>query len=525
MTEPDVAAQEMALSGETIVLADRVVSGGFFVTRSDALVRTPFVVSGDDHTAPYRHCCTYAGGGSSILPALIELLDEAKEKVFVGTLFLGDGQVREALVRAANRLGGGVYVISALDDKGLDTAINKVDDATPIDKQTEYRNFRELTRRGIYVRGYPGVHAKFVVVDDRAALVSSANLVTRSFDEVGENGVVVTGSIDVDRLARLFARLWHESVWDMPPDPDHHTVRKLGRNQAVTAAVKVPGSKGNGPVWTCEALGHYDIAGALHEIVESAEADLILATYSIANMAYGLPGMVAHPELLFDPVCRAVERGVRARMLLRGRNQVRASRAEATEFAKAGVEIYADRLTHAKGVIADGRFGALFSANFLTDQGLTGGVEVGMRLDDTSALTEAQRYFEHVMTEASMGFVLDPRLGQLADTLYAEALSRWPLSPTVEVMANDAAWERLARQQGVVLYERSGAGPITLYCGRDRWKLEGVEGWWWLAHEARVGKGQRAADVFETWLTTRDKVPEGVQRGLCPATLVRTDHH
>jgi hypothetical protein len=41
---------------------------------------------------------------------------------------------------------------------------------------------------------------------------------------------------------------------------------------------------------------------------------------------------------------------------------------------------------------------------------------------------------------------------------------------------------------------------------------------------AREGKRQRAADVLENWLTTRDKVPEGVQRGLCPATFVRTDH-
>jgi cardiolipin synthase A/B len=42
-------------------------------------------------------------------------------------------------------------------------------------------------------------------------------------------------------------------------------------------------------------------------------------------------------------------------------------------------------------VIADGTYGALFSANFLTRQGLTGGVEIGMRLEASPALTEALR--------------------------------------------------------------------------------------------------------------------------------------
>jgi hypothetical protein len=55
---------------------------------------------------------------------------------------------------------------AALDNKGLDKTINETDDITDVDKQIEYRNFKEITTRGIYVRGYPGLHAKYVVVDD-----------------------------------------------------------------------------------------------------------------------------------------------------------------------------------------------------------------------------------------------------------------------------------------------------------------------------------------------------------------------
>lgn len=77
----------------------------------------------------------------------------------------------------------------------------------------------------------------------------------------------------------------------------------------------------------------------------------MLATFSIANMAHALPKMPAEPKLLYDPVCRAINRGVRVRMLLRGRNNIHAARAEASAFAEAGVEIVPDSLNHAKGVI------------------------------------------------------------------------------------------------------------------------------------------------------------------------------
>jgi phosphatidylserine/phosphatidylglycerophosphate/cardiolipin synthase-like enzyme len=505
-----------ARAAERIDLAARVIPGGFFVKRPDAPVRTPFVPGDVDVDAPYRHCFTYAGGGSSIRAELLAALDSARRKIFVGTLFLGDPDVRQALVRAADRLYGGVYVISALDQKGLDKAINEVDDGTPVDQQTEYRNFQELTRRGIYVRGYPGLHAKFVVVDDKVALVSSANLVTRSFEQVGENGVVVTAAEEVRQLAMLFARLWHRSPYDMPPDRERHPVE----GRALSDGPTLPAPDGNGPLWTWDDEHH--ILDAIRDVINNAERDLVLATFSIANMSHPLPRQVARPELLFEPVRRAVERGVRVRMLLRGRNSADAARAEAYAFAEAGVEIYPDRLNHAKAVIADGHHGALFSANFLTHQGLTGGVEVGMRLDGTPALAEALRYYEHVMAEVNMGFVRNAPLGEVAGSLYAEALTRWPLPTTLTVTTNTATWERLAEQQGVVLYERSSTGQTTLYSERDRWRLENVQGRWWLTLEARDDSRQHAVDIFEAWLT-RERTPNGVLRGLCPVTLLRAD--
>ncbi|MBW4700416.1 MULTISPECIES: phospholipase D-like domain-containing protein [unclassified Micromonospora] len=503
-----------------VTLADRVVTGGFFVHRSSAPRRTPFDGAVADPAEPYRHCWTYQGGGSTIRGELLSMLDGAREKIFVGTLFLGDRAVREALVRAATRLRGGVYVLSALDDKGLDKAINEVDDGMSIDDQTEYRNFKELTRQGIYVRGRPGVHAKFVVVDDRVALVSSANLVTRSFDVVGENGVVVTDPAHAGYLARLFARLWAESPWEMPPDRDHYLVQ----SRAVDRHGTIAEPAGNGPIWTYGK--QFAILQAIRETVDNARSDLLLATFSVANMTYPLLRMTARPEILFEPIRRAVERGVRVRLLMRGRNHIRAARAEATAFAAAGVEIHADRLTHAKAVIADGRDGALFSANFLTDYGLLGGAEVGMRLDGTAALADADRYFRHVIAEADLEFVRDPTLGRLAESIYAEALNtKW--RPSVVEVQRGPGLAVLAAGDGPVLFEQQpDSAEILLYSGRDQLILTPSREPGGYQLDLLPGSTRSSAEQLELWLTAarpaRAAGPSP-RRGLCASPFrVRT---
>lgn len=135
---------------------------------------------------------------------------------------------------------------------------------------------------------------------------------------------------------------------------------------------------------------------AIREVIDSARSDLVLASYSLLGIAHQRSAdKPARPELLLDPVRAAVDRGVEVRLLLRGRNIDDATRREAATFADAGVPIVPDRLNHAKGVIVDAVRGALFSANFVPHMGLFGGVEVGLRLDDTLALAEASRCFVH----------------------------------------------------------------------------------------------------------------------------------
>ncbi|MEV0392000.1 phospholipase D-like domain-containing protein [Polymorphospora rubra] len=514
----DASAASAGPSADDVIdLGALPVSGAYFLARPEVPTRTPFLAAPGPATADgtdpaYRHCWTYAGGGSTIRRELVEMLDGARRKVFVASFFLGDAEVRAALCRAAERLRGGVYVISALDDRSLNRAINEVDDQQPVDKQTEQKRFEELTRQGIWVRGYEGCHAKFAVVDDQVALVSSANLTTHALDVTGENGVVVRAAADVGTLARLFARLWQGARWEMPPGDDPVVSGRTATSRAVRVDAPKPGA--TGPVWTFDDEHH--IQEAIEELIDSAREELLLATFS-------LDSMTANPRLLLDPLRVAVDRGVRVSMLLRGRNNMSTHRADATALAELGVRLRPCRLNHAKGVIADRKRGALFSANFDARHGLTNGVEVGMRLDGTPSLDEAIRYFEQAMRECDLEFVRETTVRALT-RLASPVCKPWPLPERLTVAGTDSDWQAMRRATadgGPALYSMDSDGQHLIQVGVQRWTLTPeADGGHRLTRATRQRRIPTAAALLDDWLSSRTS--DRTRRGICPATLVRT---
>lgn len=513
MAEP--AEDTGSIAFGDIALGDLVVSGGFFLRgpddRPDRTRFSPAGATGADDTAGYRYCFSYPGGGSTLRSELLRMLGGARQKVFVSSLLVDDEDVRDALVDAAERLAGGVYVVAALHEKGLDRLVTRADgDAPPAVPQP----LSELTRQGIAVRGYPGCHVKLVVVDDEVALVSGADLTGPALDEFGEHGVVVSGTERVAPLSRLFARLWRLSPWDVPPDRDVYEVVSRERG-ADPAEIEPPAPGDPGPVWTWGPDRH--LLQAVRDLVDSATKDVVLATDGIRDMA-------AKPDLLLDKVRAAAERGVRVRLLVRARNDDRAQRAEVAEFAAAGAEVHADPRHRAKAVVADGDRGLLGSANLAGQPGLTSGVELGMRLDGTPALADAVRYLEHVMAETPTRFVREPTVARLAAGLGdGQVLADWPLPAEVSVVAGDQDWRRLAsaaRRGGPALFTVSGDEPPVLQVGVGRWRMV-ADGERYRLELVEYGTSvQRTAEVLDGWLA--DPQSAGAdRRGLCPARLVR----
>jgi phosphatidylserine/phosphatidylglycerophosphate/cardiolipin synthase-like enzyme len=510
-------------------LASRPVTGGYFLRRRSG-VPDPFVGAADgDTTHHYAHCFTYWTSERTIRRAALDLIAGARRKIFVASFLLGDDEMHDALVAAAQRLLGGVYVITQVDGKRLRQGLAELGQDPGTALQSQKKRFDRMTTQGIYVRGHANCHAKFLVVDDERALVTSANLMTDAFDRTGENGVVVTDRTEVERLARLFARLWHRRCQREAIAGDSYTLKKVSRDASAaewSATVPAPALDGRPEIiWTDSDDGERHILTTIQHLLDDARRDVLLATFSLV-------GMRENHSLLLDRVAGAVERGARVRLLIRPRRNRADHVDDAAALARAGVEVYADTETHMKGVIADDERGALFSANFDSQHGLTDGVEVGVRLDGTTALAEVRRLFLHAIDQASLRLVADPTHQTLAEGLDATWHTPWPLGRQVPVAAAAEHRSRFvqATSTGPVLFSTAPDGALLLHAGRTHWHLTAasepdrppdLD----RLHRLRPanprrngGDGENGRDshqLLATWLTT----PDGAKRGLCATTI------
>ncbi len=509
---------------DAIDLGALTYSEGYFLLRKPSANREPYVPEEDETGQAYRHVFTYAGSRPAIKEAVLELLASARRKVFLASFRVGEPDLLEALYEAAGRLRGGVYVISALDAKSLRRGL-KVEAADPpnaADLRVQNKRFEDMTSRGIAVRGHENCHAKLLIVDDRVALVSSANLETSALVDrsergaTGESGAVVSDPEEIARLSRFFTRLWYACPFEMPPGEDHTVQERAPAPSPCRVPVPRVGSRA-GIIWT-----HDDERGILetiHDVIGRARERLLLTTFS-------LNGLTERRDLLLDPLERALDNHrLRVSLLVRPRNNLQTHRRDAEALAALGVRIYADSLNHAKAAIADERHGALFSANFDAEHGLLSGVEVGVRLDGELALKEAIRYLGHAVAHADLTFVARPTQGEMDEQLGASWRSRWPFEADLGVTASRRGWERFRRAAASppVLYSYEGKEKIRLYAGEGQWTLgrQVADG----GRELEQTEGPEAgsaAQLLNSWLSAsgrKGQIDPRVRRGFCPATI------
>ncbi len=500
-----------------------VYSDGFFLTRQ---ARRPpvFRGSGADARSRYRHVFTSQGSGSTAKEMALEIVRSARRKVFIASYLLGEADLLDAIFATAQRLRGGVYVISELSERSMRQHLAELEDAPDPDAavRAHKKNFAELTRHAVAVRGRPDCHAKFITADDRIALVSSANLDTRGLSITGENGVVITDADQVERLARFFTRLWDSCSYEMPAGSDHYSVRERAP-QPSRCQVPVPEIAARaGIIWTW--AGQPLILRHVIDIIGRARKNLLLATFSLNDLT-------ANRELLLKPLEAATAgRAVQVSLLCRGRNNVPSHRRDAAALHDLGVQIHADSLNHAKAVIADDQYGALFSANLDARHGLLDGVETGVRLDSQPALDEAVRFFSHSIEHADLQYARNPTGRQMDHRLAARWRTPWSHETRIKVTTEPETWQqfRAAASTAPVLYSQEPHGSIRIHAAGRQWLLSAPSGTSArnlapaATEPSRTGQKTpaEAADLLDHWLSSsRSGNQIGVTRGICPAVL------
>ncbi|MEV6964300.1 phosphatidylserine/phosphatidylglycerophosphate/cardiolipin synthase family protein [Hamadaea sp. NPDC051192] len=517
----------MSEPADVIDLGSIRSSEGFFLLRDHPAAPAP-TPEGDDQWA---FCSTFRASPPSLRDAVFDLIRNATHKVFITSFIIGDDELIELLAQTARRLTGGVYVISGLNEASLRRGLAHLADRAGGDEisakvEAEKKRFVSLTNQGVAVRGHDNCHAKFVVVDDSAAWVGTANLETRAFNHVGEVGVVLRDRRSVDRLAKLFARMWlTDCAYELPAFVDGYRVKERQDRRAAGFAVPEPILDGQASViWTDELAAtdpshavrrrRASLHHSLLDVIDKARENLLLASYSLNLMA-------KRPDLLLDRVAAAVGRGVQVELLVRALNDRNRHREDAGRFHDLGVRVLADDSNHAKAAVADDRYGALFSANFDAEHGLVpgSGIEVGARLDGTSALAHLHQYLRHALQHATRAYLPRPTARELNAGL-GVAVPQWPLEAVIRVGCDDVTWHlfRTEAERGPVTWDQQDAKSVALRAGGRRFRLSSRGGTYAMTHDTEAKGVDALAEVVRD---AHRRHPKGRSRGVCTAVVHR----
>lgn len=389
---------------------------------------------------------------------LVDAIRSATHKVLFCSFLFADDAIVRALCEAAERLHGGVYILTALGkhlrpDLDVDAADAAMQRARA-DRHTEH--LRALAHAGAWLRSTEDCHAKFATIDDRLAIVTSANATQEAYEQNPEDGLVARDEPVARDLSRLFAHTWRhlaslESVPGSQLDVRSIALPRVPRWQRLEQREPI------GLVATLRKQ-EASLREAAIGVIDAATERLTIATYSFS-------GIEAHP--IGHALQRALARDVEIELLLRPRNHIAAQRRSCAwlcGLAPERVRIHGHRRTHTKSIVADDRDALLWTGNLEAAHGWEDGIEVGLRVRDAGAAAAIAAWTSDVMNRATHVGLRSPSANELVGRGAAS-----PISGTWDVhVAPGTSVERIATlvQRCPVEVIKHGEG-IGLKCADD----------------------------------------------------------
>lgn len=275
-------------------------------------------------------------------PVLHEI-DRARCTIDITTYLISDDTIIDALVRA--------------EDRGV--RVRLIHEAAPFGGGVGLVEIAEgLEDAGVEVRTGPDrfrfIHAKYLVIDDRVAIVTNQNLTYSAFESNREFGIVTTNRRDVATLAALFDADWNDTA---PP-----------------------------------------VASGRLIVSPQNARQRLLALIGGAETSIDLYAEVIRDDEIIDALSTAAQRGVRVRVIVNApEDELDATVGDV--LASNGVELrVAGRLyIHAKAMVIDDRAVVIGSTN-PTATSLDRNREVSLLVEDAATVARVEAIFEQDWT-------------------------------------------------------------------------------------------------------------------------------
>ncbi|APR75121.1 Hypothetical protein A7982_00467 [Minicystis rosea] len=412
---------------------------------------------------------------------LIEQMAGAKQKVLFCSFLFADEEIVRALCEAAERLHGGVYVLTALGkhlraevlepDSDIDATTGKMQERAARHED----HLQRLAHAGVWLRSAEDCHAKFCVVDDACAVVTSANATQEAYESNPEDGLVLRDARAARELGRLFAHVWqHLATLESTPGArlDVHSLPST----RVPAWRVLSGTEQLRSVTTLRR-DEASLRDAAIEVIDRAKDHLAIATYSFM-------GMEEHP--VGAALARALSRNVRLDLLVQPRNHIEAQRkslAWLMSLAPDRVCLHGHRRTHTKSIVADGQTVLLWTGNLESRHGWDDGIEVGVFVDDPGVASAVAGWTADVMGRCTHAAMNAPSARELVGAGQPSALQgEWSIR--LPAGAHTPVVVQALSRNPVELLEVQGR--LVLRCADE------------LLLDARVDDEKRQIDVTRT---------------------------
>jgi phosphatidylserine/phosphatidylglycerophosphate/cardiolipin synthase-like enzyme len=393
---------------------DAVIADGFFLRRTAAPTRTGSYVDGRGEF--FNHLSTFPER-STIKEAVLDLLSQAQRHIFFCNFLLQDEDVLEALLKAATRLRGHVYILTTL--KSDDFAREGAGDEAEGDFESHISCVKQLTQQGLLVKARSDCHAKFMTIDDEEAIVTSANAVPTCYGNIknphggtreanAENGVLFRVSAEVRRLSNFFRAMWRDGCnYYVAPDRQVFEVQQIQiEPPAVHPAEPAQPADEGEVLWTAPGDGR--ILRRFIDMIQRAQHRVSLSTWVIK-------GMDTHE--LGDAIRQAGERGVQFQILVRGMNWRDDHRRQCYLMSRAlGARgtILGDYWNHSKALVMDNDAALMLTANMDAQHGLDRGIEVGFYSRRAPFVMAVSTFLDRLASDAAFEFVADPTQAEVA---------------------------------------------------------------------------------------------------------------
>lgn len=306
---------------------------------------------------------------------LLRQIDEAKTWIKACNLFFDDTDIREALLKAAER-GVAIFILTNLQGVTGERRRDKVSGKIKQDAQSTQGLFhsaslKKLYNAGAHISGLDGLHAKFMLTDANYGIITSLNFSPNSTNKISELGVVISDT-EYKELEEVFDYLFlRPDKFRFADRGSHFSYERPSetiddKQLSMLSKIKMtlgPTDRGLGlALADCNC---HDLRDEIFQIIEDTNQgeSLYIATYSLNQNAKGPNG-----ETIGAVLKRTQKRGAVVNVVMRE---------DKKEYIN-GISISYHEDNHAKAVLNEHK-GIIFTGN-LTAESFKNGFDLGVVL-------------------------------------------------------------------------------------------------------------------------------------------------